>query len=196
MGMRRLLGRVLDKVVPSMRMKDKMRGHARVVACDSYHGHGVYQTCAMELVVQADGLPATPREHTEFVHHDKWPTPGMTVPVTIDRADHSKMYVEWGEVPDVRERAQAQAGALAEAMRGPSGPGAVPPGAIARQGLAIEPSLLQGQPPAAPPQEAVADADQEIDEHLARLAKLGQLRDSGVLTPAEFEQQKRRILDS
>ena len=47
----------------------------------------------------------------------------------------------------------------------------------------------------APPQEAVSSADDDVDEQLARLAKLGQLRDAGVLTPEEFEQQKRRILE-
>ena len=47
----------------------------------------------------------------------------------------------------------------------------------------------------APPQEAASSADDDVDEQLARLAKLGQLRDAGVLTPEEFEQQKRRILE-
>ena len=46
-----------------------------------------------------------------------------------------------------------------------------------------------------PPQAAAAEADDEVDDQLARLAKLGQLRDAGVLTPDEFEQQKRRILE-
>jgi hypothetical protein len=50
-----------------------------------------------------------------------------------------------------------------------------------------------GQPQ--PPQAAAAGSDDEVDEQLARLAKLGQLRDAGVLTPEEFEQQKKRILE-
>ena len=36
--------------------------------------------------------------------------------------------------------------------------------------------------------------DQSVDERLEQLTKLGQLRDSGVLTPAEFEAQKQQIL--
>jgi Short C-terminal domain len=44
-------------------------------------------------------------------------------------------------------------------------------------------------PPPAP------DSDDDVDDQLARLAKLGELRDAGVLTPAEFEQQKKRILE-
>lgn len=89
--------------------------------------------------------------------------------------------------------------ALAEAMRGPSGPGAMPPGALADGvGVAgIDPSLLQDEDggPVPPPQSAVADADQEVDDHLARLARLRRLRDAGSLTPAEFAEQERRILD-
>jgi hypothetical protein len=45
------------------------------------------------------------------------------------------------------------------------------------------------QPPAAPPV-APSDPDDMID----RLQKLGELRDSGVLTEAEFAAQKARIL--
>ena len=39
-------------------------------------------------------------------------------------------------------------------------------------------------------------AEADVDERLARLGKLGELRDAGVLTPQEFEEQKRRILES
>jgi hypothetical protein len=65
---------------------------------------------------------------------------------------------------------------LEAAMRGPAGPGALPPGALADADLTIEPSLLGDQPPVAPPQEAVAETDQEVNE---RLARLGRQRDRG-----------------
>ena len=52
-----------------------------------------------------------------------------------------------------------------------------------------EPQYAQ---PAAPPPAAASDPDDMID----RLKKLGELRDSGVLTEAEFEAQKARILAS
>lgn len=47
----------------------------------------------------------------------------------------------------------------------------------------------QQQPAAPPPPSAGLTPDQ-----VAQLKELGQLRDSGVLTPAEFEVQKERIL--
>jgi hypothetical protein len=102
------------------------------------------------------------------------------------------------------ERPEAPA-PVAAAMRGPVGPGAMPPGALAAAeqrsklpDLGIDPALLQHQEggPVPPPQEAVASADPEVDDQLARLARLSQLRERGELTPGEFEQQKRRILGS
>jgi hypothetical protein len=45
-------------------------------------------------------------------------------------------------------------------------------------------------PPPAPPAAAASDPDAD----LARLQQLGELRDSGVLTEAEFQVQKERIL--
>lgn len=48
----------------------------------------------------------------------------------------------------------------------------------------------QQAPPAAAPAPPSASADTTIEQ----LQKLGQLRDSGVLTDAEFEAQKQKIL--
>jgi hypothetical protein len=47
------------------------------------------------------------------------------------------------------------------------------------------------QQPAPPPQPSTG-----ADERIAQLRQLGDLRASGVLTDAEFEEQKRRILNS
>jgi hypothetical protein len=54
-----------------------------------------------------------------------------------------------------------------------------------------------GPPPAGhpiPTQLAPSAAQGEVDERLAQLGKLGELRNAGVLTDAEFEEQKARIL--
>jgi putative oligomerization/nucleic acid binding protein len=48
-------------------------------------------------------------------------------------------------------------------------------------------------PPAAPPPAAPGGI---TDDKIAQLTKLGQLRDSGVLTAEEFDEQKRRLLAS
>ena len=50
----------------------------------------------------------------------------------------------------------------------------------------------QYQQPPPPPQAAPAAAP--VDDMIEQLQKLGQLRDSGVLTDAEFEAQKAKLL--
>ena len=116
------LGKVLDRLLPSTRMSDPVRGHAEVVSCSAYHGRGVKQSCTMQLVVQAEGVAATAHEHHALAHRYKWPAPGMTLPITVDRADPAKFYIEWDEVPDSRERDAQAAEALAAKMRAEGGP--------------------------------------------------------------------------
>ena len=52
------------------------------------------------------------------------------------------------------------------------------------------------EPPPQQPPPAVAAQPDETAERLAHLTKLGELMNAGVLTQAEFEQQKARILGS
>jgi Short C-terminal domain len=53
----------------------------------------------------------------------------------------------------------------------------------------------QQQQQAAPPAPA-APAKADPDEVMAQLQKLGQLKDQGILTDAEFEVQKQKLLQS
>jgi Short C-terminal domain len=214
---------LLGDMFKGVRMKDPVRGQAQVVSCTGHRGDGIWQNCRMQLVVQAEGVPATSAEHSELVHNQKWPMPGMTLPVTVDRADPKKFKIEWDEVQDSRSRAAANADAMAAMMRGETPPGGV--GAFGGANvqvinasgtdprllpeekraklrmLGIDPDQLAVQqgfgpaPSAQPPQAPAAESGDEVDDQLARLAKLGELRDSGVLTPEEFEQQKKRILE-
>lgn len=50
-------------------------------------------------------------------------------------------------------------------------------------------------PPPPRPEPAVAAGPDEMAERLSNLTKLGELLQAGVLTEAEFEQQKARILN-
>ncbi len=60
------------------------------------------------------------------MHRNKWPFPGMVLPVSIDRADPSRFRIEWDEVQSGRDRGQQAAEAIAAAMRGEGGGGAMP----------------------------------------------------------------------
>lgn len=77
----------------------------------------------------------------------------------------------------VHDRIQTRKQAEWEAQGNP--PGSTPP------------SLFTGSQSAPPPV-----ARSAADERLARLAQLGELRAAGILTEAEFEQQKAVILSS
>jgi hypothetical protein len=198
------------------RMKDPVRGQAQVVSCSMPTDHAVYSNCSMQLVVQAEGVPATSLRETDMVRADKWPSPGTTLPVTVDRADPTKVKIEWDEVEKASDRAARNADAMAAMMRGETPTGGFGAGNVQvvnmsgadlsdlpeekkakLRMLGIDPEQLAAQQGAAPASPASDSGDEvdEVDEQLARLQRLGQLRDAGVLTPEEFEQQKRRILE-
>jgi hypothetical protein len=61
---------------------------------------------------------------------------------------------------------------------------------------AYQQQAYQQQAYAEPAPQPAAAATPSMEEKLAQLKELGQLRDQGVLTDAEFEAQKARILAS
>jgi hypothetical protein len=68
-------------------------------------------------------------------------------------------------------------------------------GRWARDDQAEQP-VEEEQEPAEEPPPAQDQAGSGMDETLAQLTKLGELKSQGVLSEAEFEQQKSRILNS
>ncbi|MFJ7905469.1 SHOCT domain-containing protein [Kitasatospora sp. NPDC096204] len=63
-------------------------------------------------------------------------------------------------------------------------------GRWAQQDVVAEPA----PPPPPPPQAPAAPAPAGMDQKLAQLQQLAQLRDQGVLTEEEFSAQKQRLL--
>ncbi len=63
----------------------------------------------------------------------------------------------------------------------------------ARQGAAPTPAAPAGAPPAAPPAAPAAAAGLDGDA-IERLQKLAELHKAGILTDAEFAEQKARLL--
>jgi hypothetical protein len=186
-----------------------VRGTAQVVACSGYRGRAIWQQTHMQLVVQADGVAPAAVDIEALVHRDRWPMPGMTLPVTVDPANPDNLRVEWDEVPSSRLAAEA----LAAAMRGDDTGGItapIPGGAtvvnVSGQDLSqlseekkaklrmlgIDPNALAAAQNAPA---ARGGGDAEADR-LARLERLANLRDQGVLSDTEFEAEKRRILSS
>lgn len=119
------------------KMKDPVRGTAQVVGVSGPPTRALSGTCRLTLVVEAPGVPATTVRHRDLiVLTSKWPFPGAILPIEIDRSDPTRIDVLWGEVASGAEQAEAQADALAAAMRGDGvpGPAATPGEATAPPG--------------------------------------------------------------
>jgi hypothetical protein len=193
-------------------MKDPVRGTAQVVSASMNRGRGILQTCSIQLVVQADGVPPTAVGYQGLVHRDRWPMPGMVLPVTIDRIDPQHIDIEWDEVQSSTDRSRQNAEGLAAMMRGEGAAlggmgGATVVNLSGRdlsqlseeqraklRMLGIDPdTIAPGRPGSVPP--PPPDEGAQADERLERLERLAKLKDQGVLTDEEFADQKHRILE-
>lgn len=95
--------------------------------------------------------------------------PGHVVPVKIDQADPNLVAIEWEKI----------------------GPSSMP-----NFDAAMQSAGFPSGTPAAARSTPAAGASPGGGDKLDRLAKLGELREKGVLTDAEFETQKAKILAS
>jgi hypothetical protein len=182
------------------KIRNPVRGTAQVVGTSGLNPMATHQTCKVTLVVQAEGIPPYSTEHKCTAKAVKWPRPGMTLPVTVDRDDPSRLRIEWDEIPEAGEVHRRQADALAESLR--AGGGA----SVSVQSEAYDPSNpVHAQ--ALQAAEAATGMDLDGDgrvggaapataagDRVAQLERLAALRDSGALTDAEFEAEKRRLL--
>ena len=165
----------------SKRMSQPVQGMAQVVSSTMPAEDSTSSNCSMSLVVSAEGLEPTAVEHTAMAKTKRWPSPGMTLPVTVDLADPTRLKIHWDEVQTNRESAQQQAEQIAETMKG----GAAAPGAGMDLGAAIQ------QAAAAAGQQAQPAAD----DVAGQIEKLSRLHDSGVLSDVEFADAKRKLLE-
>lgn len=84
----------------------------------------------MEGVVTGPGVGPIAIEHnTLTAPTKKWPQPGDTLPVTVDRNDPTRLKIRWDRMPTNRERARqfAQQAAAAQAGSTATAPGGIPP---------------------------------------------------------------------
>jgi len=192
-------------------IQDGVRGTAQVVSCSGYRGRAIWQSCEVQLVVQAEGIPATAVQVSQLGHNDRWPRPGMTLPVTVDRSNPQNVQIHWDEVASSSDTARTTAEALAATMRGEGGgiSAQVPGGAtvinLSGQDLSqlseakkaklrmlgIDPNALAAAQAGAAP-----GAPAEPTDRVARLERLAKLRESGALSDAEFEAEKKKVLES
>lgn len=168
------------------RMKDPVRGTAHIAGCSRYTDAATSSNIVMTLVVSAEGLAATTVEHECFCRHDRWPSPGATLPVTVDRADPTRLKVEWDEVRTHEDRIAEQAQMMASHLN--AGGGGARGGDLVDQLRTVFPGaqVTVGEP-------QVIDLSGGADQ-VEQLERLAALQRSGGLTDEEFSAAKARLL--
>jgi hypothetical protein len=167
-------------------IKDGEQGQA-VVQSSSMPSRARSYNVSMWLDVYLEGREPYRIEHECMVPATKHPWPGTRLPVVVDRQNRERIDIQWDQLKSVDERMAAGGPAPA--------PGA---GLDAGQG---EPQVvdLRGTPLGDQLREALGaqgagGSGNAVEDRLEQLKRLGELRDAGVLTQEEFEQQKARIL--
>ena len=146
------------------RIKDPIRGTARVVSATGPPHEAMSGPCRMHLVVTVPGHEAFAVHDSYIVSVKKWPQPGTELPIEASRSRPDKFKILWKEVTPLSEVAAGRAQQLAAALN--QGP---------------VPDAGAGQHPA-------------NEDRIVALERLAALRDAGALTEEEFAAEKRRIL--
>jgi hypothetical protein len=130
-------------------MSDPVEGQLQLTACSAGVAGALYSNCEMQGVVTAPGFHPTAVEHLCLAPTRKWPEPGQTLPVRVDRADPTRLEVLWDSMPTNRELGQHQAQQEAQALAAQM---------PAAQDWAGQQSPDGMEPPAAPGQAPVTSA--------------------------------------
>jgi hypothetical protein len=157
---------------------DKLKNLLNVDIKDGLPGKAVVQSSSvpteaarsynvsMWLDVYVEGREPYRVKHECMVKAGKHPWPGTTLPVVVDREKPDRIDIQWEELQTVDER-------MAE---GPAPTAAGQPQVIDLRGAAPE------------------GRSNMVEDRIAQLERLSKLRESGVLSEAEFEAEKARIL--
>jgi hypothetical protein len=188
---------LIGDAIKARRMKDPVDGTAQVVGSTQPPDSASSANVNLNLVVQAEGVPATSIEHTCMAPTKKWPYPGHTLPVTFDRADPDRLKIRWDEVPEAGAQAKEQAEALAAQLNQGGGGPVMAGGTDVSQIVAALQEAMPGAQIEVDGSGAMSGGATPVgggDDHVAQLERLAKLKESGALTELEFEREKARIL--
>ncbi len=191
--------------IKSKNMKDPVRGTLQVTSSTYPPDGATSGNFRIHGIVSGEGLMPTAVEHSGIASVKKWPHSGQTLPVTVDRSDPQRIAVEWDEVRDAFEVARDTTTAMAEAMRGTTvtasgmgtGADAIPPDALQLlQQLGIDPSGANVQVVSGGTtfDTFPGGFGQQDEDPAERLRKLQELKTAGLITDAEYEAQRARVL--
>ena len=164
-------------------IKDGLKGSAVVQSSSMPSPEARSYNATIWLDVTVEGREPYRVKHECMVKAGKHPWPGQTLPVVVDRENPERIDIQWQELQTIDERMAAGGPAAA------GGPVGGQPQVIDLRGTDLA-DQLRG---------ALAGAGAEssgnvVEDRIAQLERLSKLRESGVLSDAEFEAEKARIL--
>ena len=113
----RALGRSGNAAAAAGRMSDPVPGTLLVTAVSMPTESAIYHSARLTGVISAEGVEAVAVQHSGLIRTSKWPSPGQSLPVVVDRANPQSFAIEWDKIADGQSAAMANAEALAAAMR-------------------------------------------------------------------------------
>jgi hypothetical protein len=78
--------------------KDPVEGSLHVVGATQLDPGRLRAPCHITYVIQAEGVETFSGETEVFAWTRQWPTPGQDLPVVFDRANPTKVQIEWDQV--------------------------------------------------------------------------------------------------
>jgi hypothetical protein len=205
-------------------IKNGVKGKAVVQSASMPTESATATNVSMWLDVYVEGWEPYRVQHHCVVKMSKHPSPGDTLPVVVDRENKERIDIQWKEVKTVdeimREGGPGQIAGVGNVtmdqpqvinLSGTSLSGDLNEQIqqamqIAQQAMqqaqegappSTEHEVASAEAPAPEPSSAAApDAPKPnmVEERLAALERLAGLRDSGVLSDAEFEAEKIKVL--
>jgi hypothetical protein len=205
-------------------IKNGVKGKAVVQSASMPTESATATNVSMWLDVYVEGWEPYRVQHHCVVKMSKHPSPGDTLPVVVDRENKERIDIQWGEVKTVdeimREGGPGQIAGVGNVSMGQPQvinlSGTSLSGDLneqIQQAMQIAQQAMQqaqeGAPPStehevasaeapAPEPSSAAEPDAPkpnmVEERLAALERLAKLRDCGVLSDAEFEAEKIKVL--
>ncbi|GGF28063.1 SHOCT domain-containing protein [Subtercola lobariae] len=166
----------------------------------------------MDVVLSAPGLTPVAARYSHAIVTSKWPEPGMTLPASIDPANPQKFTILWQQLNSGPESGHRRAEDIAAQMKAPDRSAAhveeTPAQGDERQQISLNGSPIDssqvdtealwrnfdGLMAAASSSSAPLSRPAQTTDVAPLLDRLASLRDRGILTQAEFEAQKQKLL--
>jgi hypothetical protein len=174
------------------KIKDGIATQALLMSIPAVSEPGRAYHITLTLQVRLPGREPYLHKHTCWVQATKYPQPGVMLPITVDRNDHTRMRIEWDQILTTEAMVQRHheamlAGDFGTAMGNPMIVDARGNPDLRDQVLRMLGAQGVDVASASPPPASSSDP-------VERIAKAAQLRDSGAITQQEFETLKAQIL--